>query len=357
MNVHRRSRSIALIGTALMVAAVANAAEYPKPKEGEWRVRDFRFHTGETLPELKLHYFTVGDPSGIPVVILHGSSRDAGEYFRNDFAGELFGPGQALDAARYFIILPDAIGIGGSSKPSDGLRARFPRYTYDDIVRAEYRLVTEHLGIRHLRLVMGQSAGGMQTWMWGEMYPDFMDALMPLAALPMQMSGRNWIMRRMVIDAIRQDPEWNGGNYTSQPQAFRRMSAYFSMISTGGLRAMYASAPTRERADKLIDQRLAAPSESDANDYLYSYEASRDYDPAPQLERIQAALLAVNSEDDERNPAELRVLEREIPRVKRGRYVLIPTSNETRGHNTTSNATWWKQKLAELLQEIPTASR
>jgi homoserine O-acetyltransferase len=309
------------------------AAEYPAPKEGDWLIRDFRFHTGETLPELRLHYTTVGDRSGIPVLLLHATTGSGAGFFREDFAGELFGPGQALDATRYFIIIPDAVGAGQSSKPSDGLRTRFPRYTYEDVIRAQYRLLTEHLGVRHLRLVLGQSAGGMQTWLWGEMHPDFMDALMPLASLPVAMSGRNWIMRRMLIDAIRNDPAWNDGNYAPQPPSFRAAMVYFGLATGGGTRALYAAAPTRAQADDLINQRLAQTTNRDANDVLYAYEASRDYDPSPQLARVQAAVLAVNSEDDERNPAELGVLAREIKRVKRGRYILIPASEQlARGH-------------------------
>lgn len=343
---------LVLSATLVLLPAAARAADYPAPREGDWVVRDFRFHTGDTLPELRLHYTTVGEPSGIPVLVLHGSTGSGTNMLNANFAGELFGAGQPLDARKYFVILPDAIGAGRSSKPSDALRARFPRYTYDDIVRAQYRLVTEHLGIRHLRLVIGNSAGGMQTWMWGVMYPGFMDALMPMASLPVAMSGRNWIMRRMVIDAIRSDPEWNDGNYTGQPRAFRRTLRYFQLATSGGTRATYRAAPTREQADRLIEQRMAAPFDADANDVLYQYEASRDYDPSPHLDRIQAAVLAVNSEDDERNPSELRLLEREIARIPNGRYVVIPAGEESRGHGTTGAARLWKHHLEELLRRV-----
>jgi homoserine O-acetyltransferase/O-succinyltransferase len=345
---------LACTGLVMVMTVSPRAADYPPPKEGDWVVRDFRFHTGETMPELRLHYRTLGQPSGTPVLILHGTGGSGAGFLRNDFAGELFGAGQPLDVSRHFIILPDALGGARSSKPSDGLRARFPRYTYDDIVRAQYRLITEHLGIRHLRLVMGISAGGMQTWMWGEMYPEFMDALMPMASLPMAMSGRNWMMRRMLIDAIRNDPDWNNGNYTTQPRGFRAARVYMALATSGGTRALYKAAPTREAADRLIDARLAEPVNEDANDVLYQYESSRDYDPAPQLERIQARLLAVNSEDDERNPVELRVLERAMPRIKRGQFFIIPASEETRGHGTTGAAKWWKNQLAELLVSVST---
>jgi homoserine O-acetyltransferase len=332
------------------IAFSAWAADYPTPKEGDWVLRDFRFHTGEVLPELRLHYVTVGAPSGEPVLILHGTSQAARNMLSGDFAGQLFGPGQPLDASRYFIILQDAIGAGKSSKPSDGLRMGFPQYNYDDMVRAQHRLVTEHLGVRHLRLVMGSSGGGMQTWVWGEMYPDFMDALVPLASMPVEVAGRNWMTRRMLIDLIRSDPEWNGGNYTKQPRSLQLAQVYFGIVTSGGAKALYKAAPTREKADQLLSQRFARTRPADANDLLYQYEASRDYNPAPKLESIKAQLLAVNSSDDERNPPELEIMEREIKRVPRGQYVLIPTSEETRGHGTTGIAKLWKDRLDKLLQ-------
>jgi homoserine O-acetyltransferase len=332
-----------------LAASLLSAAGYPAPVEGDWVMHDFRFHTGETLPDLQLHYTTVGANSGAPVLILHGTNQTGTAFLRDNFAGELFGPGQPLDARTHYIILPDAIGSGGSSKPSDGLRMRFPHYTYDDMVRAQYRLVSEHLGVRHLRLVLGISMGGMHTWMWGEMYPGFMDALMPLAAMPVEVAGRNWMLRRMLIDAIRNDPEWKDGNYETQPSGFQRALVYFLVATNGGTDAIYNSWPTREKADAELDRRLAQPTASDANDVLYDYEASRDYNPAPDLDKIQARLIAVNSADDERNPAELGIMEREIKRVKRGRYLLIPTGPETRGHGTVFNAKLWKPWLVELL--------
>jgi len=223
------------------------AADYPAPSQGEWIVRDFRFHTGEVLPELKLYYTTVGAPSGEPVLILHGSTGAGTNLLNANFAGELFGPGQPLDANRYFIILPDALGAGKSSKPSDGMRTRFPKYNYDDIVQAQYRLVAEYLGVRRLRLVLGTSAGGMQTWLWGVTYPDVMDALAPLAAQPIEVAGRNWITRRMLIDAIRNDPEWNGGNYTKQPRSLQAAQVYFSLATSGGTQAIHKAARPRKR--------------------------------------------------------------------------------------------------------------
>jgi homoserine O-acetyltransferase len=269
------------------------------------------------------------------------------------FAGELFGPGQPLDAARYFIILPDAIGAGKSAKPSDGLRAKFPRYNYDDMVLAQYRLVTEGLGLRHLRLVLGNSMGGMHAWIWGATHPDFMDALVPMASQPTAMASRNWLMRRMLIDAVRNDPEWKGGDYTSQPPSIRAASVFYGIATNGGSLAYQTMAPTREAADKLLDQRLAAPFTADANDYLYQWESSRDYDPSPGLERIVAVLLAINSADDERNPPETGIMERELKRVKNGRLYLIPASDETRGHGTTGMAKFWKEQVRELLQTAP----
>lgn len=347
-----------VVGVVFVVIGLAGrAADYPAPKEGSWVARDFRFHTGEVLPELRVHYTTVGAPAGEPVLVLHGTTGSGTNMLTPAFAGELFGPGQPLDASRYHIILPDAIGTGKSSKPSDGLRAAFPRYNYDDMVDAQYRLVKEHLGIRHLRLVIGNSMGGMQTWIWGVRYPDFMDALVPMAAQPTEMSSRNWMMRRLIIDSIRNDPEWNNGNYTKQPRSLQFASVFFAIATNGGNQALYKAAPTREKADRLLDQRLSAQFRGDANDHLYQWEASRDYNPSPGLERIQAALLAVNAADDERNPPETGILEREIKRVKNGRHFLIPASEQTAGHGTTGRAKFWKAQLEELLQRAPRTAK
>ncbi|MGH8689751.1 MAG: alpha/beta fold hydrolase [Burkholderiales bacterium] len=336
-----------------LAPAASLAADYPAPQEGSWVVRDFKFHTGEVLPELRLHYTTVGAPSGEPVLILHGTNGSGTGLLNPNFAGELFGPGQPLDARRYYVILPDAVGTGKSSKPSDGLRARFPRYNYDDMVHAQYRLVREHLGVRHLRLVLGNSMGGMQTWMWAQKYPDFMDVAVPMASLPVEMSGRNWMMRRMIIDSVRNDPEYMNGNYTRQPRSLQFASVYFAIGTNGGNQALYKAAPTREKADQLIAQRFSAPFRGDANDHLYQWDSSRDFNPSPGLERIQAVLLAINSADDERNPPELGVLEREIRRVKHGRVLLIPGNEDTAGHGTTGRAKFWKNELAQLLQSAP----
>jgi homoserine O-acetyltransferase/O-succinyltransferase len=333
------------------------AADYPAPQEGGWVVRDFRSHTGEVLPELRLHYTTVGAATGEPVLILHGTTGSGAGMLRPAFAGELFGPGQPLDASRYDLILPDAIGTGKSSKPSDGLRTSFPQYNYDDMVDAHYRLVTEHLGVHHLRLVLGWSMGGMHTWVWAQKYPDFMDVAVPMASLPTEMAGRNWMMRRLIIDAIRNDPEWMNGHYTQQPRSLPFASVFYSIATNGGNLGLYKAAPTCEKADRLLDQRLSAPFRGDANDPLYQWDSSRDDNPSPGLERIQAVLLAINSADDERNPPELGVLDREIKRVKNGRVLLIPASDQTAGHGTTAQARFWKQDLAELLQTAPRGAK
>ena len=329
------------------------APAYPTPRTTSWIARDYRFQSGETLPEVRLAYTTVGNPQGEPVLVLHGTTGSAANMLTPAFAGELFGPGQPLDAAKYFIILPDALGAGKSSRPSEGLRMKFPRYTYDDMVAAHYRLVTEGLGIKHLRLVLGNSMGGMHAWTWGTTYPDFMDVLVPMAAQSTAMSSRNWMLRRMIIDAIRRDPEWNGGNYTTQPSAVRIASVFHGIATNGGTIAWQRQAPTRALADKILDERLAEPFTADANDLLYLWEASRDYDPSPMLERITAHTLAINAADDERNPPETGLMEREIKRLAHGRLHVIPASAETRGHATTGMAKFWKEELRGLLERAP----
>ena len=335
------------------IAAPAIAADYPAPKTGEWVAKDFKFHTGEVMPELRLGYTTVGDPSGQPVVVLHGTTGSATSMLTPAFAGELFGAGQPLDATKYYIIIPDSIGHGKSSKPSDGLRAKFPKYNYADMVDAQYRLVKEGLGINHLRLVIGNSMGGMHTWLWGVKYPDFMDALAPMASQPTAMASRNWMMRRLIIDSIRNDPDWKGGDYTTQPKAFRTAAVFFNLGTNGGTLALQKMAPTREAADKLLDQRLAALTNADANDYLYQWESSADYDPSPGLARIKAAVLVINAADDERNPPETGLTEAALKQIRNARLLLIPASEETRGHGTTGMAKFYKQPLAELLQTTP----
>jgi len=340
------------------VALLLFLLQAPQPTEQDFVIRDFTFTSGETLPELRIHYRTYGTPQkdaqGVvrnAVLIMHGTGGTGAQFTGRGFAGELFQPGQPLDASRYFIVLPDDIGHGKSSKPSDGLRASFPRYGYVDMVTAEHRLLTEGLGVNHLRLVMGTSMGGMHTWLWGERYPDFMDALMPLASLPTQISGRNRVWRRVVIDAIRNDPEWQGGNYTKQPQSARTAAQMLWLVSSNPA-IRQRRAPALAAADKEIDDYVANWLKTgDANDQLYALEASRDYDPGPDLEKIKAPLLAVNSADDLVNPPELRILEREITRVPHGRAIVIPMSDQTAGHGTHTLAAVWKQHLIELLRD------
>ncbi len=341
---------------AIFIFAGLCAAQYPAPTEGDFVISDFRFTSGETLPQLRLHYRTIGKPErdaqGVvrnAVLIMHGTGGTGGQFVRAEFAGELFRPGGLLDAARYYIILTDGIGHGKSSKPSDGLRARFPHYGYLDMVEAQYRLVTEGLSVNHLRLVMGTSMGGMQTWLWGEKHPDFMDALMPLASLPTQISGRNRVWRRVVIDAIRNDPAWKNGDYTSQPPSLRTAEEMLYLVGSNPVLRQQAM-PNLARADSALDASVAASMRTDdANDVLYQIEASRDYDPGPDLEKIRAPLLAVNSADDLINPPELGILEREIKRVPKGRAVIVPLSPETRGHGTHTIAKVWEKYLEELL--------
>lgn len=332
----------------------AFAAGYPAPVEGSWVAKDFRFHTGEVLPEVTLHYRTIGDPKGEPVLLLHGTAGSGANFLTRNFAEELFGPGQPLDATKYFIILPDALGSGRSTRPSSsGLRMKFPKYNYDDMVQAQYRLVAEGLGIKHLRLVMGNSMGGMQVWVWATKYPQMMDAAVPMACQPGAMSGRNWMLRKLLADSIRNDPEWNNGDYQQQPRNMTRLLTYFAVATNGGNIALYNDGPDADKAEAVLAKRLAAPFRGDANDVLLQWESSRDYNPLPQLGKVQAAVLAINAADDERNPPELRMMEDAMKRLKNGRYLLIAQSADTRGHGTTGNARFYKKELAEFLQNAP----
>ena len=339
--------------TLLMVSFLSLAADYPAPKEGVWVARDFRFQSGEALPELRVNYTTVGDPGGEPVLILHGTTGSARSMLAGGFAGELFGAGQPLDASKYFIILPDAIGTGKTSKPSDGLRMKFPKYNYDDMVDAQYRLVTEHLGVKHLRLVLGNSMGGMHAWLWATKHPGMMDIVVPMASFPTEMSGRNWMMRRLLIDSIKSDPEWLDGNYTKQPRNFQLTYLFFAVGTNGGDQALFKAGPTREKADEYLTKRLAAPFTADANDYIYQWDSSRDYNASPKLEQIQAHVLAVNSADDERNPRSLGIMEHEMKRVKNGREIVISGSDTTGGHGTVMQVKRWKEQLDQLIKSAP----
>jgi homoserine O-acetyltransferase/O-succinyltransferase len=331
----------------------ATAADYPPPRQGDFIAHDFKFHSGEVMAELKLHYTTVGDATGQPVLVLHGSGGSAASMLTPAFAGELFGAGQPLDASRYYIIIPDGIGHGKSAKPSDGMKTAFPKYDYDDMVEAQARLVKEGLGIKHLRLVIGNSMGGMHAWLWAEKYPDMMDAVVPMASQPTAMAARNWILRRMMVETIRNDPDYNNGNYVSQPRMMKYAVAAYGFATSGGTLAYQSQAPSAEKADHMIDERLAAPITADANDFLYQWEASRDYDASAGLPRIEAKLLAINSADDERNPPETGVTAAAIKEVRHGSLYLIPASTETRGHGTTGSAKFYKLQLEELLRSAP----
>lgn len=339
-----------------LISLAANAAAYPTPTEGDWVAKNFKFASGEFLPELRLHYLTIGRPQRDAtgkvinaVLILHGTGSTSQGFLTDTFAGQLFAPGQLLDGATHYIILPDGIGFGKSSKPSDGMHMRFPKYTYDDMVRAQHLLLTEGLGVNHLRLVLGTSMGAMHTWLWGEAYPEFMDALMPLASYPVEIVGRNLIQRQMRVNCIKSDPAWKGGEYTSPPTLGLTCVSYISMLMTSGAPRLQEQYPTRESVLEMMDKFRPGP--ADANDVIYETEAVRSYNPAPKLGEIKAPLLAVNSADDEINPPELRILEREIKKVKRGRFVLLPITSETRGHLTYAVSAVWSNYLAELLEE------
>ena len=344
--------------SSVLVAGFVSAADYPTPTEGDYTIRDFKFQSGETLPELRIHYRTLGksekDAEGKTtnaVLIMHGTTGSGAQFIRPEFAGELFGKDQPLDATKFFIVLPDGIGHGKSSKPSDGMHAKFPRYGYRDMIEAQYRLLTEGLGVNHARLVMGTSMGGMHTWLWGELYPDFMDALMPLASLPTQISGRNRGWRRIVIDAIRNDPAWHGGEYKTQPPSLRAAAEMLWFMSSNPV-LRQKDAPTLAKTDEVLDKFVdGIVKADDANDVLYAVEASHDYDPGPGLEKIRAPLLAINSADDLINPPELGILEHEIKRVPHGRAMVIPLSDKTRGHGSHTIASLWKDELVKLLQE------
>ncbi len=341
-----------------VAASFAFAVDYPAPIEGDYAIRDFKFTSGETLPELRVHYRTLGKPqkdaegkTTNAVLIMHGTTGSGAQFIRLEFAGELIGKDQPLDATKFFIVLPDGIGHGKSSKPSDGMHAKFPRYGYLDMIEAQYRLLTEGLGVNHARLVMGTSMGGMHTWLWGELHSDFMDALMPLASLPTQISGRNRAWRRMVIDAIRNDPAWNGGEYKTQPPGLRTAAEMLWFMSSNPV-LRQKEAPTLAKTDELLDKFVEQIIKTDdANDVLYAVDASRDYDPAPNLAKIRAPLLAINSADDLINPPELGILEREIKRVPHGRAIVMPLTEKTRGHGSHTVAALWKDQLVELLKE------
>jgi homoserine O-acetyltransferase len=351
-------KKLALILALCAAMAGVRAADYPEPAQGDHVLKDFRFASGQSMPELRIHYRTLGKPQRDKngrvtnaVLITHGTGGSSAQFLRPEFAGDLFAPGGLLDAQRYYIILTDGIGHGGSSKPSDGLHARFPRYGYSDMVDAQHRLLVEGLKVNHLRLVMGTSMGGMQTWVWGERYPDFMDALMPLASLPDQISGRNRVWRKTVMDAIRNDPSWQGGDYQAQPQSLRTAEQMLYFMGSNPVLRQQAT-PTLAATDAALDAYVAeGMRHADANDLLYQLDASHDYDPAPDLEKIRVPLVAVNSADDLINPPELGILETGIKRVPQGRAIVLPLTPQTRGHGSHTVAALWKQYLQQLLEQ------
>ena len=346
------------LGLVLLVSLsqAQTQPEFPN-REGDFTIRDFTFHTGGKLAELRMHYTTLGEPARDAtgqvrnaVLIMHGTSGNGRAFLVAQFAGELFGPGQPLDIAKFYVILPDAIGHGHSSKPSDGLRMRFPHYDYEDMVRADYALLRDGLGVDHLRLVMGTSMGGMHTWVWGYLHPDFMDALMPLACAPVEIAGRNRMFRAMIMQGIEGDPEWKDGEYTNEPANGLIAAEYALWMMTSSPLQLHKANPTHDKADEAVRALRRRALQYDANDMLYQVDASTDYNPSPRLGDIRAPLFAINSADDEVNPPELGILEREIRKVPHGRYILIPTSDETRGHGTHTRAIVWKQYLVELLR-------
>jgi homoserine O-acetyltransferase len=355
MKIH----ALLVLGLALSALPASAQTAWPNQHEADFTIRDFHFADGETLPELRQHYTTLGTPRRNAagdivnaVVLLHGTSGSGKSWMMPSLANELFEKGQPLDASEYYIVIPDSIGTGGSSKPSDGLRGKFPHYRYHDIVASEHRLVTEGLGLKHLRLVMGSSMGGMQTWMWGEMYPGLMDGLVPIASQPIGISGRNWISRRIRIEAIRHDPDWNGGNYEKEPTHWIYTAPSGAMSTESDIQ-IQNMAPTREAGDAMYEKLVEEARKADANNTLYGIEAVMDYDPSKDLEKIQAHLMAINFGDDEANPPDLGVFEPAIKRIKHARYVLIPGSRETHGHFTHLRAAIWKSHLVEFLKELP----
>jgi homoserine O-acetyltransferase len=336
----------------LALIAVGVGAARVSAQGGDYTIRDFKFSDGESLPELRIHYRTLGPPSGKAVLIMHGTSGTGAQFLLPIFAGQLFGPGQLLDTTKYYVILPDDIGHGGSSKPSNGLHAKFPHYGYTDMVEAEYRLVTDGLHVKHLHLVMGTSMGCMHSWMWLERYPTFMDGAVPLACNPTQISGRNRMWRRMAMDDIRNSPDYNGGEYTSQPFGYTPAMEILSVMASSPL-VLQKAGPTRDKADSaemaIVQGRMKT---DDANDLLYQLDASSDYDPSEALDHIVAPVLAINSADDAINPPELKIIEPLLARVKHVKFVLLPTTDETHGHGTHTMAAIWKNYLGAFMASL-----
>jgi homoserine O-acetyltransferase/O-succinyltransferase len=352
-------RFLSIVFIAALSTSEAVAQPYPAPVEADFIVRNYRFESGETLAEVKLHYRTIGSPKkdadGVVrngVLILHGTGGTGRGFVTDGYAGRLFGKGQLLDAERYFVILPDNVGHGASSKPSDGLRMQFPKYRYTDMVKLQHALVTQGLGLSHLRLVIGTSMGAMHTWMWGYLFPEFADGLVPLASNPVEIAGRNRVWRKALVDAIVTDPEWNGGNYTRQPRGMASAIG-FLLMATSVPMEWQRQFPTAEAADKYLASQIASRMKSsDANDMIYYFRASEDYNPEPYLEKITRPLLAINSADDFVNPPELPMMQDLIKRVKQGRFVLVPISDQTRGHGTHSLPQIWGAELQKFLAEL-----
>jgi homoserine O-acetyltransferase len=348
------------VAAILSLIALGSLARAQAPSGTDYVIRNFKFESGETLPELRIHYIAFGKPrrdaSGVvrnAVMVLHGTTGSGSGFTSRTFGGELFGPGQLLDTANYYVVLPDGIGHGKSSKPSDGLHARFPKYTYTDMVDAQHELLGKGLGVDHLRLVMGTSMGCMHAWVWGERYPTFVDGLVPLACAPTQIAGRNRMIRTMIMDAIRYDPGYDNGDYTTQPAGLRQAMGFLYLM-TSAPKVQHKQAPTRDKADSVIRAYLDQNARThDANDVVYAFNASRNYDPSPDLEKITAHVLAINSADDFVNPPELGNMEPLMSRVRHGRYVLLPITDQTRGHGTHSLPAIWKGYLAEFLKQLP----
>ncbi|GAC1036657.1 alpha/beta fold hydrolase [Pseudomonas sp. No.117] len=338
---------------SLLASPLARADGPPAPVEGDFVVPSFTFHTGQKLDNLRLHYLTLGKRSNPAVLVLHGTGQQASAMLSKDVGGQLFGPSQPLDANKFFIVIPDALGTGNSAKPSDGLRATFPNYDYADMVQAQYLLLTQGLDIQHLRLIIGNSMGGMQTWMWGGLHPGFADGLVPMAAQPTEMAGRNWMMRRMLVESIKQDPAWDQGNYRTQPPSLRLAKVMFELATSGGTLNFQEIAGTHAKADELVDKRLAAPVTVDANDFIYQWNAAADYDAEPGLAKIKVPVLAINAADDERNPPETGLMQEALKKVPSAHLLLIPASTETRGHGTTGLAKLYAAQLGQFIAKLP----
>ncbi len=356
-----RFRSGGALAALLALVAPAAAQPYPNQREADLVVKEFRLEGGGVLPEARLHYTTLGTPHrdangdiDNAVLMLHGTTSTGKQFLMPTLGPELFAAGAPLDAAKYLIILPDGLGRGGSSKPSDGLRARFPRYGYGDVVEGQYRVVTEGLGIKHLKAVLGTSMGGMQAWMWGERHPEMMDGLVAVASQPIPVSGRNALWRRLLIEAIRSDPDYRGGEYASEPTHFIEALPIFN-IMTESVRGLQHDAPTNADAAKLYDNLAAGyAGKVDANDWLYWFDSSFDYDPGPRLGTIKARLLAINFADDALNPVELGVMEPAIRQIPGARLVLVPASPETHGHQSLRFAELWKSDVADFMDGLGT---